>query len=110
MTRTRREFLHCGAAALAGTCLAAGSLRGEPAKSKEAIAKGCEAPVILLTGHGSIDTAIESVRAGAFDYVAKPCPLDELDVRMREEQPHEFLARVTGRADDGDFPSGGRLP
>jgi len=29
--------------------------------------------VIMLTGHGSIDTAIESIRAGAFDYVAKPC-------------------------------------
>jgi DNA-binding NtrC family response regulator len=39
--------------------------------------------VIMLTGHGSIDTAIESIRAGAFDYVAKPCPLDELEVRMQ---------------------------
>ena len=36
--------------------------------------------VIMLTGHGSIDTAIESIRQGAFDYVAKPCPLDELEV------------------------------
>ncbi len=35
----------------------------------------------MLTGHGSIDTAIESIRAGAFDYVSKPCPLDELEVR-----------------------------
>jgi two-component system NtrC family response regulator/two-component system response regulator AtoC len=33
--------------------------------------------VIMLTGHGSIDTAIESIRSGAFDYVVKPCPLDE---------------------------------
>ena len=31
--------------------------------------------VIMLTGHGSIDTAIESIRIGAFDYVVKPCPL-----------------------------------
>jgi DNA-binding NtrC family response regulator len=38
--------------------------------------------VIMLTGHGSIDTAIESIRLGAFDYVAKPCPLDELEVRI----------------------------
>ena len=27
----------------------------------------------------------------------------EFDVRMREKQPHQFFARITGRADDGDF-------
>lgn len=41
------------------------------------------AEVIMLTGHGSIDTAIESIRIGAFDYVVKPCPLDELDIRIQ---------------------------
>ena len=39
--------------------------------------------VILLTGHGSIDTAIQAIRLGAFDYVAKPCPLDEIEVRIQ---------------------------
>jgi DNA-binding NtrC family response regulator len=39
--------------------------------------------VIMLTGHGSIDTAIESIRIGACDYVAKPCPLDELQIRIQ---------------------------
>jgi two-component system response regulator HydG len=39
--------------------------------------------VIMLTGHGSIDTAIESIRIGAFDYVVKPCPLDELQIRIQ---------------------------
>ncbi len=39
--------------------------------------------VIMLTGHGSIDTAIESIRAGAFDYVTKPCPLDEIQIRVQ---------------------------
>ena len=38
--------------------------------------------VIMLTGHGSIDTAIESIRMGAFDYVTKPCPLDEIAIRI----------------------------
>ena len=38
--------------------------------------------MIMMTGHGSIDTAIESIRAGAFDYVVKPCPLDELQIRI----------------------------
>jgi DNA-binding NtrC family response regulator len=38
--------------------------------------------VIMLTGHGSIDTAIDSIRVGAFDYVTKPCPLDEIQIRV----------------------------
>jgi DNA-binding NtrC family response regulator len=39
--------------------------------------------VIMLTGHGSIDSAIESIREGAFDYVTKPCPLDEIQIRLQ---------------------------
>ena len=34
--------------------------------------------VILITGKGSLDTVLESTRAGAFDYLAKPFPLDRL--------------------------------
>ncbi|MDM7916498.1 MAG: sigma-54-dependent transcriptional regulator [Candidatus Eisenbacteria bacterium] len=49
--------------------------------------------VILLTGHGSIDTAIASVRAGAFDYAVKPCPLDELEVRIQKALERQFLSR-----------------
>ncbi|MDE3165350.1 MAG: response regulator, partial [Acidobacteriota bacterium] len=41
-------------------------------------ARHAAAEVIMLTGNGTIDTAIESIRVGAFDYVIKPCPLDEL--------------------------------
>jgi len=39
--------------------------------------------VIMLTGHGSIDSAIECIREGAFDYVTKPCPLDEITIRIQ---------------------------
>ena len=51
------------------------------------------AEVILLTGHGSIDTAIEAIRIGAFDYVVKPCPLDELDVRIQRALERRALRR-----------------
>ncbi|WP_045222317.1 response regulator [Desulfonatronum thioautotrophicum] len=34
--------------------------------------------VILLTGHGSIDTAIVGMRLGAYDYLMKPCELEIL--------------------------------
>ena len=35
-------------------------------------------PVIMLTGHGSETAAREGVRFGAFDYLTKPCDLDDL--------------------------------
>ena len=34
--------------------------------------------IIMLTGHASIDTAIQSMRYGAYDYLSKPCKLSEL--------------------------------
>ena len=34
--------------------------------------------VLILTGHGSVDTAIEALRLGAYDYLTKPCEVDEL--------------------------------
>ncbi|NJN67901.1 MAG: response regulator transcription factor [Chloroflexaceae bacterium] len=34
--------------------------------------------VLILTGHGTLDTAIAAIRAGAYDYLVKPCDEDEL--------------------------------
>lgn len=33
---------------------------------------------LILTGHGSIDTALEAIKLGAYDYLTKPCEIDEL--------------------------------
>ena len=60
--------------------------------------------VIMLTGHGSIDTAIESIRAGAFDYVVKPCPLDELEVRIQRAIERQSLRRRTSILERGLTP------
>ncbi len=67
--------------------------------------------VIILTGHGSIDTAIESIRSGAFDYVAKPCPLDELEVRVQRALERQALRRRATILERGLTPSdpGGRF-
>ncbi len=42
-----------------------------------------EIAVILLTGHASIETAIQAVRLGASDYLIKPLNLEELRIRLR---------------------------
>ena len=34
--------------------------------------------VILLTGHASVDSAVEGMRLGAYDYVLKPCDIEQL--------------------------------
>ncbi|MEQ1564010.1 MAG: sigma-54 dependent transcriptional regulator [Myxococcota bacterium] len=36
-------------------------------------------PVILITAHGTVETAVEAIKAGAFDYVTKPFDRDELE-------------------------------
>ena len=61
--------------------------------------------VIMLTGHGSFDSAIASIRAGAFDYVAKPCPLDELEVRINRAIERRSLSRRTAVLERGLTPS-----
>lgn len=40
--------------------------------------------VIMLTGHGTIDSAVDGLKSGAFDYLTKPCDIDEL-VQKSEE-------------------------
>jgi len=45
--------------------------------------------VIMLTGHGSEQAAREGIRFGAFDYLTKPCELDELVKKIRESFEHQ---------------------
>jgi DNA-binding NtrC family response regulator len=39
---------------------------------------------ILMTGHASMETAIDAVRLGAFDYITKPCKLAEIEAVLRK--------------------------
>ena len=45
---------------------------------KELKKLGLFTETLILTGHGSIDTALKAVRLGAYDYLTKPCEIDEL--------------------------------
>jgi DNA-binding NtrC family response regulator len=40
--------------------------------------------VIMLTGHATIESAIEGMKLGAFDYLMKPCEMEELISKVRE--------------------------
>ena len=74
----------------------------EVLKSIHASAPATE--VVMLTGHGSIDTAIESIRIGAFDYVVKPCPLDELHIRIQRAIERRSLRQRANLLERGLTP------
>jgi len=40
--------------------------------------------VIMLTGHATVESAIEGMKLGAFDYLMKPCEIDQLISKVRE--------------------------
>jgi len=50
-----------------------------------------EMPIVLLTAFGSVDTAIQAMKHGAFDYIAKPVNLDDLVVTMKRAVEHRRL-------------------
>ncbi|GKT08839.1 response regulator [Desulforhabdus sp. TSK] len=40
--------------------------------------------VIMLTGHATVETGIEGMKLGAFDYLMKPCDIDQLMMKVQE--------------------------
>ncbi len=46
-------------------------------------ARDATLPVVILTGHGSVPSAIEAIRAGAFDYLQKPCDAEDVATALR---------------------------
>ena len=52
--------------------------------------------VIMLTGHATMESAIEGMKMGAFDYLMKPCDMDQLVTKVEEaakqKQQHEQRA------------------
>jgi len=52
--------------------------------------------VIMLTGHATVETAVEGMKLGAFDYLMKPCEIDTLLAKVREaaEKKREHEERI----------------
>jgi DNA-binding NtrC family response regulator len=50
-----------------------------------------ETPVIMISGHADIDTAVESVKKGAFDFISKPLDLNRLLITLRNAQDKSTL-------------------
>ena len=59
------------------------------------------AGVVVLTGHGTIDTAIQAIRLGAYDYLEKPCPIEKLEMAVRKTSEHGRLIKRQRVLEDG---------
>jgi len=54
-----------------------------------------EIPVIMISGHGNIDTAVESIKKGAYDFIEKPLDLNRLLVTIRNAMDKSTLVKET---------------
>jgi len=50
-----------------------------------------EVPVIMISGHGNIDTAVEAIKKGAFDFIEKPLDLNRLLITIRNAMDKSSL-------------------
>ncbi|MEE9312501.1 MAG: sigma-54 dependent transcriptional regulator, partial [Planctomycetota bacterium] len=50
-------------------------------------------PVILITAHGTVETAVQAMKGGAFDFITKPFGADEIEARVDKALAHVGLAR-----------------
>jgi DNA-binding NtrC family response regulator len=55
----------------------------------------CESALIIMSGHGNIETAVDAVKRGAYDYLAKPIDLNRLLVTIRNAMQRNELVQET---------------
>lgn len=54
-----------------------------------------EVPVVMISGHGNIDTAVEAIKKGAFDFISKPLDLNRLLITVRNAMDKSKLVIET---------------
>ena len=55
---------------------------------------GTDATVVMISGHGNIETAVKATKLGAFDFVEKPLTLEKIVLTVRNALRHRELERV----------------
>ncbi len=54
-----------------------------------------DVPIIMISGHGNIETAVEAVKKGAYDYISKPPDLNRLLITIRNAMERSSLVTET---------------
>jgi DNA-binding NtrC family response regulator len=56
-----------------------------------------DVPVVMISGHGNIETAVDSIKSGAYDFIAKPLDLNRLLVTVKNALERQDLVTETKR-------------
>lgn len=56
---------------------------------------GLDTPIIMISGHGNIETAVEAIRNGAYDFIEKPLDLNRILVTIKNALDHTDLVEET---------------
>ena len=54
-----------------------------------------EAPVVMISGHGTVETAVDALKKGAFDFIVKPLDLNRLLLTTKHAIEHKSLVQET---------------
>lgn len=57
--------------------------------------EGIDVPIVMISGHGTIETAVDAIKQGAFDYIAKPLDLNRLLITVRNALDRSVLVAET---------------
>lgn len=61
----------------------------------QVLALGIETPVIMISGHGTVETAVGAIKKGAFDFIEKPLDLNRILVLLRQVKDRNLLVQET---------------
>lgn len=59
------------------------------------LAAGIETPMIMISGHGNVETAVEAIKLGAYDFIEKPLDLNRTLVTLRNAMDRVVLEAET---------------
>lgn len=59
----------------------------------EIMEKGVDVPVVMISGHGNIETAVEAIKKGAYDFIQKPLDLNRTLVTLRNALEREDIVK-----------------
>ena len=59
------------------------------------VTAGCESPIIMISGHGDIDTAVKCIKNGAYDFIQKPLDLNRILITLKNATDKTSLVKET---------------
>ena len=62
---------------------------------EKAIESGTDSPIVMISGHGDIDTAVECIKKGAFDFIQKPLDLNRILITIKNATDKVSLVSQT---------------